>query len=191
LKGDRYRSDDRDHLVPLARESVSVLRALRDVNGTSRFVFPNLNDGNRPIDRTTLRCALYSAGYGRQHVPHGFRASFSTIMNEWAKRHGRADDREVINLMLAHVPSDRVERAYNRALYMDRRRELAQVWATMISAELTEPQALLNLPRKQHFFSSFSASAVADDAHLDSSALQEIDVPRTRQAPIWRRNSSR
>lgn len=50
---------------------------------------------------------LNRAGYHGHHVPHGFRAAFSTIMNEWAKEQGRPDDREVIDLMLAHVPATR------------------------------------------------------------------------------------
>ncbi|WP_419866839.1 hypothetical protein [Altericroceibacterium endophyticum] len=60
-----------------------------------------------------------------RHVPHGFRSAFSTIMNERANDLGRPDDRAVIDLMLAHVPTNKVERAYNRAAYMVRRRELA------------------------------------------------------------------
>src|SRR3546814_3489762 len=74
---------------------------------------------------------LNRAGYHGRHVPHGFRAAFSTIMNEWAKVHGRPDDREVIDLMLAHVPTNKVEGAYNRAAYMERRRELAIIWAEL------------------------------------------------------------
>ena len=49
-----------------------------------------------------------------------------------AAQEGRPDDREVINLMLAHVVEDKVEGAYNRAAHMDRRRELAQIWADII-----------------------------------------------------------
>jgi hypothetical protein len=37
------------------------------------------------------------------HVPHGWRALFSTSMNEWAERNGTPGDRHVIDLMLAHV----------------------------------------------------------------------------------------
>ena len=47
---------------------------------------------------------LDRAGYHRRHVPHGWRATFSTLMNE---RH-RAD-RQVIDPMLAHAPKDKVE----------------------------------------------------------------------------------
>jgi hypothetical protein len=41
-------------------------------------------------------------------------------------------DRHVIDLMLAHAPQDKTEAAYNRALHMARRRELAQVWADLL-----------------------------------------------------------
>jgi hypothetical protein len=48
-------------------------------------------------------------------------------MNEWANRKGKEEDRQVIDLMLAHVPKEKVEGAYNRAAYMPRRRELARI----------------------------------------------------------------
>jgi hypothetical protein len=69
-------------------------------------------------------------------------------MNEWAKAHGRADDREVIDLMLAHTQSNKVESAYNRAAYMPRRRELAQIWGDMLMQGLSEPAALIAFARR-------------------------------------------
>ena len=51
---------------------------------------------------------LNRAGYHGHHVPHGFRAAFPTIMNEWAEREGKEHDRKVIDLMLAHVPPETV-----------------------------------------------------------------------------------
>jgi hypothetical protein len=53
-------------------------------------------------------------------------------MNEWAEREGKSHDRKVIDLMLAHVPKERVESAYNRAAYLPRRQELAEVWAGVL-----------------------------------------------------------
>ena len=70
---------------------------------------------------------LNRAGYHGHHVPHGFRAAFPTIMNEWAEREGKEHDRKVIDLMLAHVPPETVEGACNLAAYMPRRCELAMV----------------------------------------------------------------
>jgi hypothetical protein len=91
---------------------------------------------------------LNRAGYHGHHVPHGFRAAFATIMNEWAERHGKDHNRKVIDLMLAHVPKEKVEGAYNRAAYMARRRELAQLWADMLSDGLPDPGVLIERPVK-------------------------------------------
>jgi hypothetical protein len=80
------------------------------------------------MSENTLRALLIRAGYFQRHVPHGFRAAFSTIMNGRCERawraaghHGLAPDRAIIDLMLAHVPTNKVESAYNRAAYMERR----------------------------------------------------------------------
>jgi len=54
-------------------------------------------------------------------------------------------DREVIDLMLAHIPMNKVEGAYNRAAYMPRRRELACIWATILMPGLAEPGSLTQL----------------------------------------------
>src|SRR3546814_19616412 len=91
---------------------------------------------------------LNRAGYHGHHVPHGFRAAFSTIMNEWAEREGKEHDRKIIDLMLAHVPTGKVEGAYNRAAYMPRRRALATIWSDMLSDGLSDPTILIARPSK-------------------------------------------
>ena len=141
MKGDIERKDELggDHLVPLAPEGVAVLKAVWKLSGQGKLVFPNNRHSHRPMSENALGYLINRAGYHGRHVPHGFRAAFSTIMNEWAKEHGRPDDREVIDLMLAHVPMNKVEGAYNRAAYMPRRRELAIIWANMLTTGLAEP----------------------------------------------------
>jgi hypothetical protein len=69
-------------------------------------------------------------------------------MNEKAERAGRSSDRAVIDLMLAHIPTNKVEGAYNRAPYMDRRREIAQEWADLLMQELAPAADLLLGPRR-------------------------------------------
>jgi integrase len=86
-------------------------------------------------------------GWEGKHVPHGWRASFSTIMNERALDLDRPGDRAVIDLMLAHVPSG-VESRYNRAAYMARRRQLAQEWADMLLKGFSSPEHFMDLPRR-------------------------------------------
>lgn len=151
MKGDLERKDEAggDHLVPLTPQAVSVLRAVWPLTGGGPLVFPSNRHAHRPMSENAIGYLLNRAGYHGHHVPHGFRAAFSTIMNEWAERHGDPHDRRVIDLMLAHVPKDKVEGAYNRAAYMPRRRELAQIWAEMLSDGLPDPILLVDLPVKE------------------------------------------
>src|SRR3546814_17294198 len=90
-------------------------------------------------DLNAIGYLLNRAGYHGHHVPHGLRAAFSTIMNEWAERQGKKGDRQVIDLMLAHVPKAKVEGAYNRAAYMSRRSEFARLWSACLIARLPAP----------------------------------------------------
>lgn len=42
-------------------------------------------------------------------------------MNEWAELDCKPSDRQIVDLVLAHVSQEKVEGAYNRAAYMPRR----------------------------------------------------------------------
>jgi integrase len=86
---------------------------------------------------------LNRARYHSRHVPHGWRATFSTVMNE-----NYPEDRQIIDLMLAHVPKDKVEGAYNRAAYLGRRRELAQAWADALMVDQMPAAELVNGRRR-------------------------------------------
>jgi integrase len=143
MKGDKDRKEEEngEHIVPLARQAVDVLVAARELTGHLDLVFPSERHVHRPMSADTLRSLLIRAGYFQRHVPHGFRAAFSTYMNDRADREWRAagnvgasPDRSIIDLMLAHVPigTSGSEGSYNRADYLPRRRELAQEWADIL-----------------------------------------------------------
>ncbi|NBB37681.1 tyrosine-type recombinase/integrase [Sphingobium yanoikuyae] len=157
MKGDEERKSEAggDHVVPLSRQAVDVLRAARLVTGGMPLIFPGERNPNRPMSENTLRELLIRGGYAGRHVPHGFRAAFSTYMNERADRvwidtgnRGASPDRAIIDLMLAHIPegTSGSEGAYNRAAYMPRRRELAQEWADELFAGFWEPEIHLGQP---------------------------------------------
>lgn len=150
MKGDLDRKDELngDHLVPLTPQALAVLRALWPLTGDGPMLFPGNRHGHKPMSENAIGYLLNRAGYHGHHVPHGFRAAFSTIMNEWAEREGKEHDRKVIDLMLAHVPKEKVEGAYNRAAYMPRRRELAGIWSDMLSEGLADPVLLVARPAK-------------------------------------------
>lgn len=123
-----------EHIVPLAEEAVAVLKSAHQFTGRGPLVFPSNRSGWIAMSENTLGYFYNRCGYQGRHVPHGWRSSFSTIMNEWAERNGTPSDRYVIDLMLAHVPDgiSASEGAYNRAAFMQRRREIACEWARML-----------------------------------------------------------
>lgn len=102
------------------------------------------------MSENTLSYFYNRCGYQGRHVPHGWRSSFSTIMNEWAERNGTASDRQIIDLMLAHVPDgvSASEGAYNRAAFMERRREIAEEWGRMLLGSFPDPMKVLTYPSR-------------------------------------------
>lgn len=143
LKKEHKEDEDRDHLVPLSRQAVEAIKAVRAVTGKGPYVFPNARHAHKPMSENAMGYLLNRAGYHSKHVPHGFRSSFSTIMNERFPA-----DRQVIDYMLAHVPKDKVESAYNRAIYLPRRIELAQEWADILMEKAPPAIDLLAGPVK-------------------------------------------
>lgn len=149
MKLDKDRKDEAafDFIVTLSNEAVAVLRTARRLSGASPLVFPSYRNGRRALSGNTINSLYQRVGYAGKHVPHGWRATMSTVMNEWTKRHGQDDDRMVIDLMLAHVPKgvSGSERAYNRAAYLNRRRQLSQIWAGLLMDGMAPPDAIIDI----------------------------------------------
>lgn len=142
LTRERKRDASFEFVVPLSTQAVATVKAAIAASDSRQWLFPGISGWRKPISDSTLSKHYREAGFAGVHVPHGWRASFSTLMNERAAREDRERDRAIIDLMLAHVPEG-VEAAYNRAAYMPRRRELAQAWADMLMQGLPEPETLV------------------------------------------------
>lgn len=134
-----------EHIMPLPPAAVDVLRQLRHLTGHLPFLFNSVRSPRRPMSENTISYMYARNGYSGRHVPHGWRASFSTIMNERAVKQRRLEDRAIIDGMLAHKPKgvSASEMAYNRALHWDRRCELAAEWAELITESLVPVTDLL------------------------------------------------
>jgi integrase len=134
-----------EHIVPLSQYAVDVLHQVRRLTGRIQYLFPSARSTLRPMSENALSLMYARAGYYGRHVPHGWRATFSTVMNEKASIDNRIGDRAIIDLMLAHRPKglSGSEMAYNRALYLARRREIADDWAKMIVGDLPDPSQLI------------------------------------------------
>jgi integrase len=135
--------ESRDFLVPLSRQAAEAIDVLRTLTGRGPLAFPNARNTHKSMSENAMGYLLNRAGYHGHHVPHGWRATFSSVMNERYPA-----DKPIIDLMLAHTSKDKVEAAYNRALHLERRRELAQAWADLILEGARSPMELLTGPRR-------------------------------------------
>lgn len=139
-----------DHVVPLSAAAVAVLEAARAKSGAGQvgLVFPGrfmrikrlgrqpdgrwlISASPAPIAAGAIRELYDRAGFAGRHVPHGWRASFSTILNEELGPDWRFD----IDVALGHASKGKgkVEAAYNRSRLLDRRRALFDRWGALLA----------------------------------------------------------
>lgn len=142
LTRDKQRDAAHDFLIPLSRQAAATVQAALAIAPQTPWLFAGIGDRRKPISDSTLSKLYRIAGLEGVHVPHGWRSSFSTIMNEQCALQDRIDDRKIIDLMLAHAQPG-VEPIYNRAAYLPRRRQIAQAWADMLMQGLPPPESLI------------------------------------------------
>jgi integrase len=117
-----------EHLVPLSRQAVAVLRELRKLSGSSPNIFPSPGKEGY-MSSNTMLYALYRMGYHGRATTHGFRGVASTILNE-----SNLFNRDWIERQLAHVERNEVRRAYNAAEWLPDRRRMMQWWADHVTS---------------------------------------------------------
>lgn len=133
------------HIVPLSRQSLEILRTLHSMTGQGKYLFPGLRTGKRPISNNTINAALRRLGYSKEEMTgHGFRSMASTLLNE------QGWNRDAIERQLAHAERNKVRAAYNFAEFLPERRAMMQVWADYLDglrqdkiltpAELLKPE---------------------------------------------------
>lgn len=116
------------HIVPLSRQSISLLESLRPITGHGIYVFPSnrtLAKGDRCISENSLNSALRRMDYSKEKIcAHGFRAMARTLLDEELKF--RPD---YIEHQLAHSVRDPNGRAYNRTTHLAERKVMMKKWA--------------------------------------------------------------
>lgn len=120
------KTNGRPHLVPLSAQALAILEDLRPLTGHGLYVFPSVLAEDRPMSDNTTRSALRRMGYTNEEMtPHGFRAMARTLMAE--RLPGISP--EVMEAQLAHGKAGSLGMAYDRAEFMDQRRQMMQAWA--------------------------------------------------------------
>ena len=126
----------KEHLVPLARQSLKLLEDMKPVTGHGRFVFPSPRtpSGSRCLSDAALLSALRRMGYTKDEMcVHGFKGIASTELYESGKWSPDAIERQ-----LAHVEGNSVKAAYSYAQYLDERREMMQWWGDYLNKLKTD-----------------------------------------------------
>ena len=117
-----------EHIVPLSRQALDVLRELQQHTGGGALLFPSRSKATQPISENTILYALYRMGYHSRATGHGFRATASTILNELGF------PADVIERQLAHTSKNKVRAAYNKAQYLPERGRMMQQWSDLLDA---------------------------------------------------------
>jgi integrase len=120
------------HIVPLSRQAVEILRELEPLTNrispsrpnAPRYVFPSARSHERPMSENAVLAALRRMGYTKDEMTgHGFRSMASTLLHEQGWNH------QAIERQLAHAERNAVSAAYNFAEHLPERRKMMQAWA--------------------------------------------------------------
>ncbi len=111
------------HVVPLSEQAIEVFRRAKSLSiGESDLVFPGAKRG-KPLSDMTLLKVLRDMGMGA--TVHGFRSAFRDWCAEETSVAG-----EIAEAALAHTVPNKVEAAYRRTDFFEKRRKLMDAWAS-------------------------------------------------------------
>jgi len=117
----------KQHRIPLTPRCIEIVNELSEVR-QSDFVFPGTKPG-RPLSQTSMLMLLRRMGLGYVVTSHGFRSTFKDWASECTSFSG-----DVAEAALAHAVSDKVEAAYLRGDFFEKRRKLMAEWASYCMA---------------------------------------------------------
>jgi integrase len=127
----------RDHVIPLADQTIKVLQELHPATSRGKYVFPSLRTPTRCMSENTVNAALRRMGIPKtEMVAHGFRSMASTLLHENGFGH------DVIELQLSHSRKDRIAAAYDRSERLPERRRMMQWWADYLDNLKTQGQEI-------------------------------------------------
>jgi len=119
----------KEHIVPMSRQAVDVLKAIRALDLGDDLVFPIQAGSKRIMSENTMNHALNKMGYKGRQTVHGLRTVASTILNKGDAQ--RKWNKDAIERQLAHSPAsdNQVRDAYNRYEFLEERTEMMQWYA--------------------------------------------------------------
>ena len=114
------------HAVPLADWTLELLAELKELTGNTPFLFPSRTKTDGFISDATIGRIIERMGYKGRVTPHGFRSLASSVLNE------QGFNPDAIERQLAHIENNKIRAAYNRADYLNERKELMQWYSDFL-----------------------------------------------------------
>lgn len=69
-----------DHLVPLSRQAIAILKEVHPLTGRGMYVFPTPRSDTRPLSNNAVLSSMRRMGFDKDEMSgHGFRARFLQI----------------------------------------------------------------------------------------------------------------
>lgn len=120
-------NNDTIHIVSLSTQAIKILKDIKPLTGRFQYIFTGARSRTRPMSENAVRLALRTMGFDKEKMSvHGFRSTASTLLNEMGF------NSDAIEAQLAHKDSNEVRAAYNRAQYLEERRNMLQAWANYL-----------------------------------------------------------
>ena len=130
LKRKKGKNDHLPHHVPITTQMGTLFQFLRELNGGDGYVFQPMRESRfSHLDPSAPNNYLRSLGYKDVLRAHGWR---STALTTGIDVLGA--DREVIKKQMGHLPEGKVNRAYDKSLQLDKRRDFLQNWCNLLEA---------------------------------------------------------
>lgn len=119
------------HIVPLSRQSITILKQIREISGHQELIFPGDHNPYKPMCENTVNKALRLMGYDTKDevCGHGFRTMACSALMEsgvWPQ--------DAVERQMSHQERNSVRAAYiHKAEYLDARKAMMQWWSDYLS----------------------------------------------------------
>lgn len=125
------------HTVPLADWTLELLAELKEITGNTPFLFPSRTKTDGVISDATIGRIIERMGYKGRVTPHGFRSLASSVLNE------QGFNPDAIERQLAHIENNKIRAAYNRADYLNERKEFMQWYSDFLRERYNQALQLI------------------------------------------------
>lgn len=165
----------REHTIPLSDWAIELLNELHAITGETPFLFPSPKSETGYISENTAGKIINGMGYYGIATPHGFRSLASSVLNE------QGFNPDAIERQLAHIENNKIRAAYNRADYLNERKEFMQWYSDFLRERYNQALQMIQDGKLDwgsseniHFELSgkFKANAMRTWAELENLAWQ-------------------